>query len=118
MIGQSFGAEQPGVNDAPFVLSTGLEIQQRRSIVLQFVEEPQRVLTRWSTWIDGFRQNPVVPLLQYQDPCFALLHRRAFSATGKAVATELTAPVRLHLQRKWAAPPRTSTFTAPMKAND
>jgi hypothetical protein len=83
MIGQPPGAQQPGVNDPPFVLAPRLEIQQRRSIVLQFVKEPQRILAGRSIRIDSLRQNPVVPLLNYQDPCLALLHRRAFSATGK-----------------------------------
>ena len=83
MIGQALRAQQPGVNDPPFVLAPRLEIQQRRSIILQFVEKSQRVLARGAARIDGLRQNPVIPLLQYQHPCIVLFHRRAFSATAK-----------------------------------
>ena len=82
MIGQSLGAQQPGVNDPPFVLPAGLEIQQRRLVVLQLVEESQRVLAGGPARIERLRQDPVIPLLEYQGTCFALFHRRAFPATA------------------------------------
>ena len=55
-------------------------------------------------------ENPLVPLLQDQDPCFTLFHRRAFPPTGKTVETELIALVEMSCRRKVAAPPRVSTF--------
>ena len=110
MVGQSLRVQQPGVNDPPFVLPPRLEIQQRRSVVLQFVEEPQRILSGGPARINCLRENPLVPLLQDQDPCFALFIRRAFPPTGKTVETELVALVEISCRRKVAAPPRASTF--------
>ena len=83
MVGQALGAQEPAVNDPPFVLSAGLEVQERRSVVIEFIEESQRVLSGRPARIDRLRQDPFIPLLKYQDPCFALFHRRAFPPTGK-----------------------------------
>jgi hypothetical protein len=98
------------MNDPPFVLPPRLEIQQWRAVILEFVEEPQRILSGEPARISCLRENPLVPLLQDQDPCFALFHRRAFPPTGKTVETELIALVEISCRRKVAAPPRASTF--------
>src|SRR4029079_8681249 len=63
VIGQSVCTQQPRVNDPPLVLSARLEIQQRRSAVLQFVEELQRVFSGRPVLLDRLRQDPAVPLL-------------------------------------------------------
>src|SRR4029078_10837847 len=85
VVGQSLCVQQPCVNNPPFVLPPRLEIQQWRLLVLEFVGEPPLLLSVRSARIDRWRQNPLVPLLQDQPPCFALFHRRVFPPTGKTV---------------------------------
>ena len=106
VVGQSLGIQQPGVNDPPFVLPARLEIQQRRPCVLKFVKELQRVFSGGAAGIDRPRWNPAVPLLQNQDSCFALFHRRMFPAT-EAVGTEGGRAGQS--ENMMSAPPRAST---------
>jgi hypothetical protein len=70
-------AEQPAVDDVPFVSPPGLEIQKVRLAVLQFKKELQRVPAAGLVGVDGLRPQPTIPFLGDQDFRFFLLHLSA-----------------------------------------
>ena len=51
------------------------------------VEELQRVFAGGSAGVDRPRLNPAIPLLNNQNSCFTLFHRRVFPSHGKAVGS-------------------------------
>jgi hypothetical protein len=99
------------VDDPPFILPAGLEIQQWRSGILEFVEEFQRVFPGGSARVNRPRLNPEVPFFEDQCSCFALLHRRAFPATAKTVRVNRAGQDVLATKGVCAAA-RVSTFVA------
>lgn len=67
-------AQQPRVHDLPFVPASRLEIQQRRSRILQLKKKLKRIPRARLVGIDGTRLAPAVPLRDNQRPCFPLFH--------------------------------------------
>ena len=67
-------AEQPAVDDVPFVSPPGLEIQKVRLAILQLKKELQRFPAAGVVGIDGLRSQPAIPFLGDQDFRFFLLH--------------------------------------------
>ena len=70
-------AEQPAVDDVPFVPPPGLEIQKVGFAVLQFKKEFQRVPAGSVVGVDRLRPQPAIPLLGNQYFRFFLLHLSA-----------------------------------------
>src|SRR5258708_18711529 len=67
-------ADQPGVDELPFVPASGLEVEQWGPAVLQLEEELQRLAPGCSTGINGLAFHPPVPFPDSQRPCVLLLH--------------------------------------------
>src|SRR5215471_18038375 len=66
--------DQPGVDDLPFIPSPGLELDQRRPLVLQFEKELQGVPAGRLVRFDGLGLQPPVPFPDDQSPGVLLLH--------------------------------------------
>src|SRR2546430_9596181 len=67
-------ADQPGVDDIPFVPPSGLKVNERRLFVLKLKEEFERVPAGCLVRIDGLGLKPPVPLPDHQSPGVLLLH--------------------------------------------
>jgi hypothetical protein len=67
-------AQQPGVHDLPLVPASRLKIQKRRSRLLQFKKELERISGASLPGIDGLRLDPPVPLPDDQRLRFPLFH--------------------------------------------
>jgi len=67
-------AQEPAIDDVPFVASPGLEIQQLGTLVLKLEIELQGVPTGRVAGIDGMRLQPSLPFLREQYLRFFLLH--------------------------------------------
>jgi hypothetical protein len=67
-------AQQPAIDDVPFVASSGLEIQKVRFPVLKFKIEFKRIPAGGVVGIDRLRLQPAFPFPDDQDLRFFLFH--------------------------------------------
>ena len=68
-------AQQPAIDDVPFVAASGLEVQKPGLVVLQLEIEFERVAAAGMIGIEGLGPQPAVPFLDDECSCFLLLHQ-------------------------------------------
>jgi hypothetical protein len=67
-------SQQPAIDDVPFVASPGLEIQERRFVVLKLKIKFQRLPAGGGVGFDGLGLQPLLPFPGDQDFRFFLFH--------------------------------------------
>jgi hypothetical protein len=85
-IGDAACMVQPGVDDLPLVAPAGPEVQKRRSSVLKFAEEFQRIAGGRHCRIHWLSLQPTIPLRQHLGFPLILSHRR------RVLVTKVEAP--------------------------